>query len=80
MLAKEERSHGIHVNVVAPGLVETDMGMRYVEAIGDVQDMRDVDPLMPFGRVCQPEEVADVVRYLVSGRASYVTGEYLLVT
>jgi NAD(P)-dependent dehydrogenase (short-subunit alcohol dehydrogenase family) len=28
----------------------------------------------PFGRVCQPEDVADVVRYLVSDKASYVSG------
>ena len=30
---------------------------------------------MPFGRVCQPEDVANAVRFLVSERASYVTGE-----
>jgi NAD(P)-dependent dehydrogenase (short-subunit alcohol dehydrogenase family) len=30
---------------------------------------------MPFGRVCQPEDVANVVRFLVSERNSYVTGE-----
>ena len=30
---------------------------------------------MPFGHVCQPEEVANVVRFLVSAQNSYVTGE-----
>ena len=79
VLAKEERAHGIHVNVVAPGLVETDMGMRYVEALDSITDMRQVDPLMPFGRVCQPEEVADVVRYLVSPRSSYLSGQRIYV-
>jgi NAD(P)-dependent dehydrogenase (short-subunit alcohol dehydrogenase family) len=32
---------------------------------------------MPFGRVCQPEDVANAVRWLVSERAGYVTGEKL---
>lgn len=78
VLAKEERGHGIRVNTVAPGLVETRLGMRYVEALGG-RDMRDVDPLVPYGRVCQPEEVAAVVRFLVSEGASYVNGQTIYV-
>ena len=74
-LAKEELSYGVHVNVVAPGLVETEMGRRLVKATQGIEDLRKIDPLMPFGRVCQPEDVANVVRYLVSERASYLTGE-----
>ena len=73
-LAKEERRNGIHVNVVAPGLVETEMGRRLVKAQG-VDDIRTLDRRMPFGRVCQPEDVANVVRYLVSDGGSYLTGE-----
>jgi NAD(P)-dependent dehydrogenase (short-subunit alcohol dehydrogenase family) len=73
-LAKEERRHGIHVNVVAPGLVETEMGRRLVGAAG-VTDIRSLDATMPFGRVCQPEDVAGAVRYLVSDAASYVTDQ-----
>jgi NAD(P)-dependent dehydrogenase (short-subunit alcohol dehydrogenase family) len=74
-LAKEERRHGIHVNVVAPGLVETEMGRRLVRATAGVDDLRKLDKASPFGRVCQPEDVANVVRFLVSERAGYVTGE-----
>ena len=77
-LAKEERRHGIHVNVVAPGLVETEMGRRLVGAAG-VTDMRTLDASMPFGRVCQPDDVAGAVRYLVSDGASYVTGQRIRV-
>jgi NAD(P)-dependent dehydrogenase (short-subunit alcohol dehydrogenase family) len=73
-LAKEEKRHGIHVNVVAPGLVETDMGERLMKARG-VDDLRRLDASMPFGRVCQPDDVADVVRFLASPAAGYVTGE-----
>lgn len=73
-LAKEEARHGIHVNVVAPGLVETEMGRRLVKGAAGIEDIRTLDSTMPFGRVCQPEDVADVVRYLVAG-AGYVTGQ-----
>ena len=74
-LAKEVKKYGIHVNVVAPGLVETEMGRRLMKATAGVDDLRKLDASMPFGRVCQPEDVANAVRWLVSERASYITGE-----
>ena len=77
-LAKEERPNGIHVNVVAPGIVETDMGIRLSRArLGDrsLQDLRSLDATSPFGRVCQPVDVANVVLWLCSEGAGYVTGQ-----
>jgi NAD(P)-dependent dehydrogenase (short-subunit alcohol dehydrogenase family) len=74
-LAKEERRNGIHVNVVAPGLVDTEMGQRLVKGALGVEDIHTMDARSPFGHVCTPEEVADAVRYVVSERASYVTGQ-----
>lgn len=74
-LYKEERANGIRVNTVAPGLVETDMGRRFVRASSGIMSMRDLDPVMPFGRVCQPQDVADVVVFLVSDANAYITGE-----
>lgn len=77
-LAKEERDHGVHVNVVAPGLVETDMGVRLARAMTgnrDLDDLRPLDAGFPFGRVCQPGDVAEVVRWLCSDGAGYVTGQ-----
>ena len=76
-LSKEEREHGIRVNIVAPGLVDTDMGQRLIKAVQGVEDIRSLDQSMPFGRVCQPEDVANVVRFLVSDENSYLTGERL---
>lgn len=74
-LAKEERHHGIHVNIVAPGLVDTDMGRRLVKGAMGVSDIRTMDTSSAFGHVCTPEEIADAVRFLVSARAAYVTGQ-----
>src|SRR5262249_57427615 len=76
-LAKEERRNGIHVNVVAPGLVDTEMGRRLVRGAMGVEDIRTMDGRSPFGHVCTPEEVADVVRFVVSEQASYLTGQRL---
>jgi NAD(P)-dependent dehydrogenase (short-subunit alcohol dehydrogenase family) len=81
-LAKEERPHHIHVNVVAPGLVETDMGVRLARAMTgerELHDLRSLDAASPFGRVCQPIDVAHVVAYLCSDEAGYVTGQRIQV-
>ena len=74
-LYKEERRHNIRVNIVAPGLVVTEMGQRLAKATMGVGDIHELDAAAPFGHVCTPEDVANVVRFLVSERNSYVTGE-----
>ncbi len=76
-LAKEERDRGIHVNIVAPGLVESDMGFRLARAMsgGAVTDLRQLDATSPFGHVCQPVDVARVVVFLCSPLSGYVTGQ-----
>ncbi|MFZ0667199.1 MAG: SDR family oxidoreductase [Acidimicrobiales bacterium] len=77
-LAKEERMKGIHVNVVAPGLVVTEMGRRLVKAMG-VEDISTLDASFPYGRVCRPEDVADAVRFFCSEAAGYITGNIMTV-
>jgi 3-oxoacyl-[acyl-carrier protein] reductase len=70
-LASEVARLGIRVNVVAPGLIETEM----------TQDLSNefVKQLIPMGRVGLPEEVAKVVRFLCSEEASYITGQVISV-
>ena len=74
-LAREERASGMRVNIVAPGLVDTEMGRRLVKGAMGVEDIRTMDQRSPFGHVCTPEEVAAVVRFLVSDEGGYVNGQ-----
>lgn len=77
-LAKEERPHNIYVNVVAPPLTDTDMGQRLAKSRG-VAEIHDLDKTAPFGHVCAPGDIANVVRYLVSEKNTYVSGEKITV-
>lgn len=74
-LAKEVRKYDIRVNIVAPGIVETEMGDRLIQAVVGVDSIQEIARQMPFERLCQPQDVANVVRFLVSEEASYITGE-----
>ncbi len=78
-LAKEEHMNNIRTNIVAPPLVETDMGRRLVKARSGIEDLRELDAQMPFGHVCQPDDIANVVRYLVSDTNTYVNGQRIAV-
>lgn len=78
-LAVEELAHGVHTNVVAPGLVVTDMGDRLARALTGVASATELDARSPYGRVCRPEDVADVVGFLVSPAASYLNGQRIAV-
>ena len=68
-LSKELGRYGITVNVVAPGLIETDM--LSTEAAARLLDG------VPLNRVGRPEEVAAAVRFLVGADAAYITGQVL---
>jgi len=70
-VASEVARLGIRVNVVAPGLVETDM---IKEAPVD-----NIKALIPMARIGKPQEVARVVRFLCSQDASYITGQVISV-
>jgi 3-oxoacyl-[acyl-carrier protein] reductase len=73
-LARELASLNITVNVVAPGLVETDM----TRAIAD-KAQGDWAAQIPLGRIGTPEDIAAAVCFLASDEASYITGHVLAV-
>lgn len=75
-LAAEEVVNNVHVNIVAPGLTVTEMGNRLSLARGGV-DAEELDQAATFGRVARPEDVADMVRYVVSDAAGLLTGQRL---
>jgi NAD(P)-dependent dehydrogenase (short-subunit alcohol dehydrogenase family) len=74
-LAIEVAGEGIRVVGVAPGIVETTI---HADA-GEPGRVERVGPLVPLGRVGQPDEVADAIGWLMSDQASYVTGTTLRV-
>lgn len=67
-MAKEVGRFGIRANVVAPGFIETDMTAALTEA-----QRKDMIAQIPLGRWGSAEEVADLVSFLASPRASYIT-------
>jgi 3-oxoacyl-[acyl-carrier protein] reductase len=71
VLSSEVARLGVRVNVVAPGLVDTDM-------IRDAP-MEHIKQMIPMGRIGRPEEVAKVIRFLCSDDASYITGQVISV-
>jgi NAD(P)-dependent dehydrogenase (short-subunit alcohol dehydrogenase family) len=79
-LALNEGGYGIRANAVCPGYTRTRMLMRGVEASGDPEaaeaEMRAIHPL---GRIAEPVEIANVVAFLASDEASFVTGAAILV-
>ncbi|MHC4477082.1 MAG: SDR family NAD(P)-dependent oxidoreductase [Planctomycetota bacterium] len=68
-LAREVAKHGIYVNAVAPGMMKTDMAHDALQ-----KEQQQYLPRIPLGRIAEPAEVADVIVFLASGRASYITG------
>ncbi|AOS80068.1 MULTISPECIES: SDR family NAD(P)-dependent oxidoreductase [Hydrogenophaga] len=69
--------HGIRVNAVAPGTIATELAAQAVLTSEDAR--RKILSRTPLKRLGQPEEVADVVAWLASDAASYVTGEIVTV-
>lgn len=81
-LANELGSKGIRVNVVSPGLVKTQLMLDFIENIANSSNITVDDAFkavmdkvgVPVGRMAEPEEIADLVAFLVSSEAKYING------
>jgi 3-oxoacyl-[acyl-carrier protein] reductase len=73
-VAREVGSHGITVNAIAPGFIETDMTKKIKE-----EQRREIKKLIPLDRFGTPDDVAEVVAFLASEEAGYITGQVLSV-
>jgi len=75
-LAREWAPHGVRVNAIAPGFVETDMN---VVAREDPSYHETIRSMIPLGRWGTPEDVAGVARFLASDAASFMTGSVVVI-
>lgn len=70
--ARELANKGVTVNVICPGFIETDMTRSVPKKVWDIMVSK-----IPMGRVGQPEDVANLVAFLSSDEAAYITGEVI---
>lgn len=75
VLAREERDNGIRVNIISPGLVDTDMGAKLVRASSDGATIEETEVNAPFGRICKPSDIARLVVFLAGLGGEYITGQ-----
>jgi gluconate 5-dehydrogenase len=76
VMAREWAPHGVTVNSVGPGYVETDLTRDYLDRDGHREEL---ESLVPARRLGRPQEVADAVTFLLSDRAAFVTGQCLYI-
>ncbi|MEX3853161.1 SDR family NAD(P)-dependent oxidoreductase [Paraburkholderia sp. BR10923] len=77
-LAFELGRHGIRVNGLAPGFIRTAQALSEQHSKGE-SGLNAVSASVPLGRVGEPEDMADVITFMVSDKARYLTGQTIMV-
>ena len=79
-MAVDMASRNVRVNCVCPGTVNTPMIHSIIEMDSDPERLKKIlDKMHPLGRMAQPSEIGEVIAFLASDRASFMTGSIVVV-
>jgi meso-butanediol dehydrogenase/(S,S)-butanediol dehydrogenase/diacetyl reductase len=75
-IAVDHGHEGIRCNAVAPGWIDTELNLEFIDSLGDPESFRrEIGKIHPLGRTGTPQEIAALVAFLAAGESSFITGQ-----